>query len=393
MNVNYPIYNCHIHTFNHKAVPDEFFPEWLLELAKTKPVKNLLSDMANDRRPALEIFEALVNILAKAAKVWGDEEELEDYVQFLVYSNMKTQRKIFESCIKGYPDDSKFIVLPMDMAYMNRGEVSQKYDKQLEELSKIATSFPDRVIPFVHVDPRRPGFELIMRNAVEKLGFKGIKLYPPLGVYPFDKRLKVVYDYCKEKSLPVMTHCSPHNPVRFKVHKKILHPVQHKRDMDDLRALAENNPFSDVNTKGLDHKELCDLFTHPKNYATVCEKHPMVKICLAHFGSTREWKKYKKDKTDPENWVNIIRNMVKKYRYLYTDISYLMYFKEYHKLLKDMLDNDEGLRRKVLFGSDFYMPMNRDKDLNYVDALKKGIGDENFKVIAHDNPKTYLGIR
>lgn len=367
MKLTEPFYNCHIHTFSRDAIPDKFLG--------SKLVMDILKNHTTE-----EIAEKIMDFIhILEDRLHIDAEEAEKEIQFYLICMMESQREIFDRCRLGYPKDSKFFVHAMDMAFMNAGDVREPYRKQLRDLSEVN---PKQIIPFVHVDPRRDGYFNLMKEAIEDWGFKGVKLYPPLGVFPFDERLDRVYEYCSEHHIPVLSHCSPHNPVHNKGTRK------------QILKLLENKYF-EINDKGLDEKDLCDIFTHPKNYAIVCEKFPQVKICLAHYGSWRMWDKLMKDRKDGDNWVNIINHMIQKYRYLYTDISYTMYYDKkdhgtsYYEIFNEFLKND-NLRRKILFGSDYFMPASQETDMTYAQRLFNAIGATNFNAIAVTNPETFL---
>jgi uncharacterized protein len=69
---------------------------------------------------------------------------------------------------------------------------------------------PDRFIVFAGIDPRRgkKGFMLFKRAVIE-YGFKGLKLYPPMGYSMFDKRLYKYYQFCSDHNLTVLIHTGP----------------------------------------------------------------------------------------------------------------------------------------------------------------------------------------
>ena len=77
-----------------------------------------------------------------------------------------------------------------------------------------ADRYPDQIIPFIHIDPRSGGRDLPGPDPLEfirkfhKKGFRGIKLYPPLGYDAADELLMPIYGYANEHSLPVMVHCT-----------------------------------------------------------------------------------------------------------------------------------------------------------------------------------------
>lgn len=68
----------------------------------------------------------------------------------------------------------------------------------------------DRFLAFSNVDPRRgrEGLDLF-EKAVREWGFSGMKLYPPCGYSPSDRRLFPYYEICRAMRLPVLTHIGP----------------------------------------------------------------------------------------------------------------------------------------------------------------------------------------
>ena len=54
------------------------------------------------------------------------------------------------------------------------------------------------VLPFAAVDARRPGVVEETKRLIEEDGFRGIKLYPPLGYHPNDPLLRPLYAFAAE---------------------------------------------------------------------------------------------------------------------------------------------------------------------------------------------------
>jgi uncharacterized protein len=60
-------------------------------------------------------------------------------------------------------------------------------------------------------------------------------------------------------------------------------------------------------------------------------------------------------------------------------------------LLKVLL-SDERLRRRVLFGSDFYVVESAELEERHQSVRVRAVlGEELWQALAHDNPRTYLG--
>lgn len=64
----------------------------------------------------------------------------------------------------------------------------------------------DRLVVFGGVDPRRGGALPLFTHGVIDLGFRGMKLYPPMGFSVLDRRLEPFLDVCARCRLPVLTH-------------------------------------------------------------------------------------------------------------------------------------------------------------------------------------------
>ena len=95
----------------------------------------------------------------------------------------------------------------------------------------------------------------------------------------------------------------------------------------------------------------CDLFGHPDNYVPILEKYPKLRICLAHMGGSAEVIGDTKAKDDLKilrkiwaangdgtNWFQRIHEMMKRYKNMYTDISYTLSDLDKPEVTKTILD-------------------------------------------------------
>jgi hypothetical protein len=133
------IVNCHVHTFTQAHTPKRFLPWPVTELVRLPVVRRLLF---------------------WAARLFDRERRgrLGRYAQIIQTSYNKTQREVFEVVRGFYPQETRFIVLPMDMTEMNAGPVEAGIDAQHTELAALRDAYPDsKVIPFAAVDPRHDG--------------------------------------------------------------------------------------------------------------------------------------------------------------------------------------------------------------------------------------------
>lgn len=352
------IYNCHIHTFKEQDIPRRYLPLGLVRILASTPGFQLIGFLLNFLNP-------LTN-----------NDQFKRYRKFVEIGKYKSQKDIFEECQKFYPAHSRFVIASMDMKYMDAGRVPRDYSEQLKELADLKRTFPETVLPFVHIDPRRTAIMDILKRCVEDWGFSGIKIYPSLGHFPYDARLNPVYEYAEAHNLPVIAHCSPYNP------------THNKGWPWEIKALLAGSKIPlDLDTNN--RKRLCSNFANPLNYKFVMEDFRNLKICLAHWGSDYFWARYLDHPEDKDNWMMIIKDMLEVHKNLYADISYTLNKQEFFPLLKVLL-HDPKIRNQVLFGSDYYMVEFDATERRFSIDLRGYIGEDLFKLIALDNPQKFL---
>ena len=85
------------------------------------------------------------------------KEMLKRYLNIGRYSFNGKQGYVLGKLENQYPEGSGFVILPMDMEYMEAGKVKTAYREQMEELARLKQK-PDQthiLYPFVFADPRR----------------------------------------------------------------------------------------------------------------------------------------------------------------------------------------------------------------------------------------------
>lgn len=312
----------------------------------------------------------LINLL-----VWinpASNDIFERTARFLKIAEQPSQEAVFEEVKLQYPEKTTvFVVLPMDMTFMKMGELETPIEEQHQELLDLAGKSNGQIIPFYAADPRHEDIVERVRRELSSTRFRGIKIYPNLGYKPDDPRLMEIYKICIERGFPVLTHCSPGGIWRYGLTR------------EERRANSE-----------------------PENYRRILETkgYRDLKLCLAHFGGAEEWVKHIKGRADvgeKEAWVRTIYKMIASGEYpnLYTDISYTVFTPRVAGLYVDLVDylkvllNDARVRRRVLFGSDYYMVEREsisEKEASLL--LRSRLGEELYKQIAYTNPREFLGI-
>lgn len=360
------IVNCHIHTFTHEHVPDGFVNPVLAYLLRIGWLRRRLLKFVHrtDRGRRLRI--------ARLAEV-------------LEVSHKKSQQEVFETVAGFYPENTRFVVLPMDMELIGRGKVKRSIAEQHDDLRKLRSLYSG-VLPFAAADPRREDVFDTTKRRLEQEGFCGIKLYPPLGYHPNDRALWPLYAYAEEHDVPVVTHCSRPAGVTYKgkvTERMRTDPVTG----DDL---------------GNDLGELLTRYTDPDAYRPILEKHPRLRICLAHFGGSGDWKQYIDHPWDPAtdpakmSWLAKIADLLRKGTYpnLWTDISYTVFADDEWVYMLKVLLEDDRIRGRALFGSDFYVVASAKlEERRRAVRVRAVLGEKVFGEIADRNPKAFLGRR
>lgn len=346
------ITNCHIHTFTMRHTP-RWYPSVFVALLGEVP--NLLALWAR------AISYILPERGAAAFRLLSFQREARRGKQASVFENLRTQ----------YPKETRFVVLPMDMALMRYGRVKDDLDRQHEELLELAAEHDGHIIPFCTVHPDR-------EDAAERIeryldaGCKGLKIYPRLGYSPTHERLMDhIYPMLLERDYPVLSHCSR----------------------------------GGVSERGLS-RQAGDRLCAPSAALGVLHRYPELRFNLAHFGGQFDWMDYVKGEVDtshPEveerNWLTAIRRYIGSGEWpgLYTDISYTMFYDEdFAPFLKMFImgadEKSSRLREKVLFGSDYYMTRNTavsERELSV--KLRLTLGEDLYRQIAETNPDAWLG--
>jgi predicted TIM-barrel fold metal-dependent hydrolase len=354
-----------MHTFTNAHVPERYVPRIVARLLRVEWFR--------------EGLLALVRLFNT-----GRRTRVARYARILEVSYNRSQEGVFLIARSFYPRGTKFVVLPMEMAYLGAGKVEQPLEAQHAELAKLARDYPGLVIPFAAVDPRRPGVVEETKRLLEEDGFRGIKLYPPTGYHPDDLRLRDLYAYAAERGIPVISHCSRPAHVQYR-----------GEPTEDMRKDPVTGGRLDLDRLGL-----LTLFTDPDAYVPMLERHPTLKVCLAHFGGEAEWEKYLHQPWQPEtvnghkSWLAKIVDLIRsrKYENLCADISYTLFVDDDYAHMLKVLLTDEQLADRVLFGSDFYVVENAKLEERRISVrLRSVLGEELFDKIARENPARFLG--
>ena len=203
------------------------------------------------------------------------------------------------------------------------------------------------------------GLDLV-RHAIELGGFAGVKVYPPSGFSPLgnvakfgevrgqrlDAALRALYGYCEVMQVPILTHA------------------------------AHSNGFEDGYN---------DLAA-PSGWELVLAEFPQLRLCFGHFGHLHG---VGPDAANPSptSWSARFVRLIDEYDHVYADVgnskfaiseSYRNRFRPLLTALLGPADTHDATlvkrRRRVMFGSDYWMnTLSPDHD-GYLDAFRDHLG-------------------
>jgi predicted TIM-barrel fold metal-dependent hydrolase len=258
----------------------------------------------------------------------------------------RSRLDITRRLLSAYPEVELFTPLTVDMAIglLDTPEVSLQQQLDLQEkisrlsmLGRLVPGSTAQVHPFVGFDPRsevrsRKVHDVVsaldvVHLAIEKYGFIGVKLYPPMGFRPIrnddpevDAVLEALYTWCEAQDVPITVHCNASNA-----------------------ALPDYLAFSE-----------------PGSWAEVLDKHEGLRLNLGHFGGAR----VTDDPHDPGSpWPGEIAALASRHAHLYADtgdhrIDDPAISKAYLRRLTTLFSPGTAtaaMRDRLMYGSDWYM--------------------------------------
>jgi predicted TIM-barrel fold metal-dependent hydrolase len=230
--------------------------------------------------------------------------------------------------------------------------------------------------------PGGKGALVLLRHAIERLGFAGVKVYPPVGFLPLDNAgrgallhgagqsglgasldlcLRAFYSYCEAQQVPVMTHA------------------------------ADSSGYQPG------YGQLAD----PSGWEAVLQEFPNLRLCLGHFGHLDG---LGEDDTLAacSAWMRRCAVLMQRYPNVYADMSSSpLAFRagsreRYMALLGDVFARFPRTRLRVAYGSDFWLSKLQPNYEFVVDAFYEALSGAFDAATVADlmgtNTLRYLGI-
>jgi uncharacterized protein len=102
------------------------------------------------------------------------------------------------------------VLLPIDWGPDFTG--TQPITAVVDKMLALAETYPEKLIPFGGIDPRRPGAGPLVSEWFER-GVRGLKLYPGCGWNPTSPDAMEIYALCENQGVPVLFHTGHPLPV------------------------------------------------------------------------------------------------------------------------------------------------------------------------------------
>lgn len=191
------IIDCHTHLINEDWHVPSFF------IGEARVVTAMLGKLTGEQPDALEVVKNVMPVIADRT---GEKRVA-----------IMDAAGIDKSCI--FAHDSGLLA----------GEPPASMEEQNRVIAEAAARFPDRLIPFFSIDPRRSEALGLFKRAVEDWGMKGLKFHPTAGFFPYDEVCYPFYERCMEYKIPVLFHTgSQPAPLKFRFTQPI--------NIDDVAA-------------------------------------------------------------------------------------------------------------------------------------------------------------
>lgn len=257
--------------------------------------------------------------------------------------------KELENVIKEFQKPEKALRTGVCGAMAAGTQMTRGFRKQLQDLQELKRKYPETVMPFLAVDPRRTGIKELVKELVLPGIFKGIKLYTPLGYLPSHPDLYAIYQLCIDNNIPITTHCSPGG-------MKSLCKTMH------IECMTKNENRI---TKKITLDKPAGFFAKPDNWIDLLQnkQYSRLRINFAHFGGSDAIEEYaamlntgNKNALASANWTFQIIQLMMKFENVYADFSYCPDPKTIADLTT-IIQHHPILKTRLMFGSDYVMVM------------------------------------
>jgi predicted TIM-barrel fold metal-dependent hydrolase len=362
-----PRFDVHCHLFNRDYIPDNYFHLRLPWLMKKRTLRRLIRILQGRKK--------------------DDDTWTQHATDFMEVAGKDTLVQVADQLLSQSEEDFLLCPLMMDMTQAFGQTSVRDMHHQLDAMREAKNAHPDRLLPFVALDPNNLDMEGLFEKAFSAdYQFFGIKIYPILGYLPNHPKLMDVFEICEKLDIPVTSHCGG-NTTRA---------IANSFDLPFRRYDAAGQKVDDIQRVTFKNEvEKGYFFSDPARWIPVLQRFPKLRLNLAHFGGDEEWKRF--IAKEPDTWVHRIVSMMEDYERVYTDVSFLLHLTEkrasgFLETFEELLGEKALVRNRTLYGSDFYMVLIHDKlpllSQNFLYRLNDTLVDK----LTRENPRRFLGI-
>jgi predicted TIM-barrel fold metal-dependent hydrolase len=291
----------------------------------------------------------------------------------------------------------------------------QNFTTQMNELKRLKKAYPNHIYPFLGIDPRRDEDDLkgkLMDLIKKKVGpgktFSGIKLYTALGyspTHPFlynsNRKVSTLYYWCQKNRIPLTVHFSPTGFAHINDTNPVVGDVYHAPSGEIVPAcdLFEGGVMT-FEKKFFRHgfNDLVDerqhRLNHPLLWRKVLETYPRLKINFAHMGGYTQVPLYLNG-NHAGFWTRYALDFLQDYSHTRVDMSNFNFSHRERNALEGVKNKiydklSRSAKKRVLYGSDFYMLYLMEKELtNYYDKFCHVFGKK-MDLVARENPLAFI---
>lgn len=196
-------------------IKDEKGSVKFLEVNKTL---NINADSIKEK--VQQLFNWLKRLLNKIADLY---DQLRNYLKWFVFMTNSEEEIYQYITTKDSQNTELFLHLMMDVDYfLNKNEnideltYNSYFDfesEQIPNMQDLNNKHKSNLIGFVAFNPARKNHLTIIQDAVLNRGFKGVKIYPPLGYRAFgdlnySNQIEDLVRFCVTSNVPLFTHCN-----------------------------------------------------------------------------------------------------------------------------------------------------------------------------------------
>ena len=419
------IVDCHCHIFSKNDLTHDYRTASHL----VKKIQDIpLPEGRGGSERLLKFMDHMLNYQAEALFLKMRETYGEDYVAVPLmmdgtyvtnragddFENSSVLHRIGEQ-LKQPLSHLRSKVPEPQLAHGKKDPFANNFTTQINELKRLKKTYPDNLYPFLGIDPRRNDNDLkdvLMDLVKDRVGkgktFSGIKLYAALGyspTHPFlysrDRKKETLYHWCQKNGVPLTVHFShtgfSHINDSVVIKGDVYFPDAgcivpgeelYEGGLMTFQKKFWRHPFSDV----VEERQL--KLNHPLLWRKVLETYPRLKINFAHMGGFDQVPLY--INKDPRGfWTRAALEFLADYSRVRVDMSHFHNTGTGRDMLQDVREKiynrmSRSQKRRVLYGSDFYMLYLMEKELTYYyDRFCNYFGRE-MDYIARENPMEFL---